>query len=146
MFQTFVGWVATDPELRQTSVGPVTQFRVGERGKPGEPSTWVTAQAFDDLAERIVATLRKGTPVIGYGVRKGHEWTDDAGTKRHKTFVQLRHIGPDLRACAVEGVTPVRETRREEDQQQPAGEAAAEQADASQAAPETLPADPFDED
>jgi len=70
---TFEGNLGDDPELRFTPSGrAVCRMRVGHntrrRNSAGEwvngPTMWVTVTAWEDLAERLAESLRRGDTVI----------------------------------------------------------------------------------
>ncbi|GHJ45878.1 hypothetical protein Cs7R123_32200 [Catellatospora sp. TT07R-123] len=70
---TFEGNLAAEPELRYTPAGKaLCRMRVGHntrrRNTSGEwvngPTVWITVTAWEDLAERVAESLRKGDTVI----------------------------------------------------------------------------------
>jgi len=73
---TVKGYVGNDPTLMEAKSGiKWTQFRVGcnDQWKDADgqwvdgPTMWFTVKAWEDKARNIVASIRKGTPVLVTG-------------------------------------------------------------------------------
>jgi single-strand DNA-binding protein len=64
---TVTGYVGTEPELKRMKNGMAwTQFRVADC-LDGEPTMWFKVKVTGCIAENVVDSLRKGTPVIVTG-------------------------------------------------------------------------------
>lgn len=102
--QAVVGNLTADPELRRTNNGkavvnltiastPRQKNKDSGQWEDGEP-IFQKCSAWDEYAESIADSLRKGDKVIAIGVLKPNSWTDkDSGTKRTENVLQLDEIG-----------------------------------------------------
>lgn len=116
---TIVGNLTRDPELRFTPQGvAVVKFsiahnprwldRASGEWKDGEP-TYLDCDAWRDLAEHIVETLRAGSRVIAVGNLTTHWWTDDkTNDKRSRLSLGVLAIGPELTYATATVVKAVR--------------------------------------
>lgn len=102
---TMVGNVVADPEIKYTNSGKaVASFRLvsSTRKKQGDQwvdgdSTFLTCNAWEQLAENIATTLRKGMRVIVHGNLKQRSYETKQGEKRTVYEVAVHEIGPSLR-------------------------------------------------
>lgn len=102
---TIVGNVVADPEIKYTNTGKaVVSFRVvsGTRKKQGDKwvdgeATFLTCEAWEQLAENIAATLRRGMRVIVHGNLKQRSYETKQGEKRTVYEVAVAEVGPSLR-------------------------------------------------
>lgn len=110
------GNLGADPELRVTDNGPVASFSLANTPRLRDGSqgntTWVTIQVWDDLANIVAESLKKGSFVSVSGRLVQQSWTDkETGAKR------TRHV---IRAASV--WKPLTERRKSEsvtDEQDP---------------------------
>jgi single-strand DNA-binding protein len=83
----FQGTLGGDAELKYTATGkavlslPVAVSENRPGGDGAEP-TWVRVSAWEDLAERLADTLKKGSEVYVEGRLKLNTWTAQDGTQR----------------------------------------------------------------
>lgn len=104
---TLAGILVTDPELRHTSTGVVTNFTVAAQQRRFDPAAgqWVdTGTTFlpcfigRHAAENAAESLAKGTRVLVTSVLQQREWETTTGDKRSayeghrdRRVTQLRH-------------------------------------------------------
>ncbi len=80
-----VGNLVRDPEMRYVPSGKaVTTFRVAVNEGSGErkTTTYLDCQAWEELAETIAETARKGNRVMVQGRITVNKWEDKEGNKR----------------------------------------------------------------
>lgn len=105
---TVIGNLTSDPELRFTSSGvSVASFRVASTprnfnrasGQWEEGTTlFMHCEAWQEMAENINETLRKGMRVIVSGRLVQESWTDkSSGESRSRLKLRVDEIGPSLR-------------------------------------------------
>ncbi|MCH4209657.1 single-stranded DNA-binding protein [Bifidobacterium sp.] len=102
---TITGFVGADPISFGREGGPgACSFRVGStrssfHAASGEwkehPTTWITIKAFRALAVNILASVRKGDPVIVTGLLNTEEWQQD-GNNRSRIVIEASAVGHDL--------------------------------------------------
>jgi len=104
---TIAGNLTYDPELRTTSQGkPVVNISVAvnprtfdqatKEWKDGDP-VFYKCTAFQNIAEHIAHSLRKGNRVILYGTMKPNTWTDkESGVQKTENIIIIDEIGPSL--------------------------------------------------
>lgn len=106
-WQTIVGNLTADPELRYTQNGlPVVSFtvaatekvwdRTAGQAKDGD-SLFMRCNAWREMAEHIAGSLTKGTRVIVYGKLRTRQYQDREGNNRSSIELEVDAIGPDLR-------------------------------------------------
>jgi single-strand DNA-binding protein len=95
------GNLTADPELKHVGAqkSPLTKFTVaineGRKNAAGEwenVATFVRCEAWNSVAERIVARAAKGDGVLVYGRLKNNKWTAEDGTPRNETFVSVERF------------------------------------------------------
>ncbi|MCI1649901.1 single-stranded DNA-binding protein [Bifidobacterium tibiigranuli] len=102
---TITGFVGANPIGfgREGKTGGCS-FRVGStrsyfHAASGEwkdqPTTWLTVKAFRTLAVNVLASVRKGDPVIVSGLLNTEEWQQDGGN-RSRIVIEASAIGHDL--------------------------------------------------
>jgi len=87
--QAFIaGHLGADPEVRFTSSGQkVTTLRVGARGRKGE-SIWWKASVWGEQFDKMIAYLKKGSPIMVFGeISKPEIYTDKEG--KPQTSLQI---------------------------------------------------------
>lgn len=96
-----IGWLGNDPEQRYTPSGvAIAEFsvatkRVGSRNEDGSWSyetDWLDVVAWDQLAETVVTSLRKGSRVRVTGSLRVDSWEDREGNKRKRVNVRAEDI------------------------------------------------------
>jgi single-strand DNA-binding protein len=104
-FVTLEGNVASEPELRMTTAGiPVTNFRLAssDSRKNDETGEWVDVSTvfmkvacWRSLARNVVASVRKGDPVVVVGRLKSssYVWEEQ---QRTSTELVASIVGPNL--------------------------------------------------
>jgi single-strand DNA-binding protein len=100
------GRVATTPVLGQSQDGrPWAKFRlaVDDRSRNAETGEWEKSQTifhdvvvFGKLAERTVAALRSGDPVLAQGEFRFQSYRDAEGRTRTGTSFVASRLGPDI--------------------------------------------------
>ena len=100
------GRVATTPVLRESQDDrPWARFRlaVDDRIRNAETGEWETSQTifhdvvvFGKLAERTVAALRSGDPVLAQGEFRFQSYRDAEGRNRTGTSFVASRLGPDI--------------------------------------------------
>ncbi len=92
-----IGWLGNDPEQRYTPSGmPVAEFSIAtkHRSNRNEDGTWtyetdwLDVVVWDQLAEWVVANLRKGSRVRVTGSLRADTWEDRDGNKRKRVYVR----------------------------------------------------------
>ena len=94
------GRLTRDPEVRFAGDGtPVASltlaFHRGYRGREGqyvEETGYVTARAYQRLAEVCGQRLRKGSPVLVEGRLQMREWSDRQGRRQTKLEVRADNV------------------------------------------------------
>jgi single-strand DNA-binding protein len=103
---TLTGTLGRDPELRFTPSGkPVVSLSVvtsksvkTDDGKwENHEETWWKVSAWDQLAENIAESLRKGDPVIVVGRSFMEPYKDRDGNDRQVLKVNAFNVGVDLK-------------------------------------------------
>jgi single-strand DNA-binding protein len=105
-YVTLVGFVAREPNLRQTKDGKnVTDVRVGTTARvldkvTGEwrdgDTSYYTVNCWRRLADHVKASLRKGDPVMIKGRFKTRSYEDKAGRLRTEVEIVADTVGHDL--------------------------------------------------
>lgn len=120
---TIVGNVTREPELRFTGGGKgVCSFAVavGRRWKPQNSDKWEEVTTFynvscwDQLAENVAASVRKGTRVVITGVVEMREYETRDGEKGRSLEIRPDEIGVSLRWARVDIEKVTRERDGEE--------------------------------
>ena len=104
---TVVGNLASDPELKYTPTGKaVVSFSIADTPRSFDKASgqwvdgetdWVRVVAWDNLAENIAASLRKGNQIIAIGHYRARKYTDK-NTQEQRTSRELtaEFVGPNL--------------------------------------------------
>ncbi|AOS62382.1 single-stranded DNA-binding protein [Actinoalloteichus hymeniacidonis] len=105
---TITGVVISELRFRRSAEGtPTTTFRLGsiERRYDRRNGQWVTGdrlfvivRCFRLLAQRVLALLRRGDPVIVHGRLRSRDF-DSGGQRLRRTELTASAIGPDLARC-----------------------------------------------
>ncbi|MDQ2796008.1 MAG: single-stranded DNA-binding protein, partial [Actinomycetota bacterium] len=105
-FVTVVGNVVADPVTRPTKVGrPFASLRVASTTRRWDPETrafidgntnYVNVAAFNALAANVMASVRRGHPVVVYGRLRVNQWQTDKGEPRTSVEIDAYTIGHDL--------------------------------------------------
>lgn len=102
---TIRGRAGSVPELKVSASGTTwTRFRLAStpsrRAPDGSwenrPTIWVTVTVFRRLAEHVVASVRKGTPLTVVGELIQEEWVGADGVARGGPAVEARSVAMDL--------------------------------------------------
>jgi single-strand DNA-binding protein len=104
---TAVGNLTADPELRYTKdQKPVVSFTVASTPRSlnrttrewedGEP-VFLRCSAWDEMAENIAASLKKGNRVMVQGSLKARTWVTKEGENRRTDELQVDEIGVTLK-------------------------------------------------
>ena len=102
---TLVGRVGTDPHLTPTATGDRTSLRVvaTERRLDRNTQEWVDGDEFGvsvvcwrTLATAVVATVRKGDPVVVTGRISTRRFVDNNGATQYYTEVKADTVGLDV--------------------------------------------------
>ncbi|WP_193312897.1 single-stranded DNA-binding protein [Georgenia subflava] len=96
--------VASTSRIRDSATG---EFRDGD-------TVWFTVKAWKELAENILASLHKGTPVVLSGTLVSETWQSEQG-ERSSNVVKVDAIGPDLNTGTANFVKTVRSTAADGD-------------------------------
>jgi single-strand DNA-binding protein len=119
-----VGNLTKDPELRFTPTGvAVVKFAIAHNPRfrnaagewtDGEP-TYLDCNAWRDLAEHIVESLKSGSRVIAFGNLTTHWWESDGrdggppkGTKLSRMTLGVIACGPELTYATAQVTKAVR--------------------------------------
>ena len=104
---TFVGNLVADPELRLTPNGAaVANFRVASTPRRydnqtgqwvDEEPTFLTCNAWRQLAQNAASSLTKGMRVIVVGRLKQRAYENQAGEKRSVFEIEVDEVAPSLR-------------------------------------------------
>lgn len=112
---TIAGNLTYDPELRQTqqgkavvnitvAVNPRVYDQDTKEWKDGEAVFW-KCSAFQNVAEHIAHSLKKGNRVIIHGTVKPNTWTDKAtNLQRTDNIIMIDEIGLSLAWTNVQAV------------------------------------------
>lgn len=113
---TFIGNLASDPELRYTKTGtPVATLRVAstprrydkEAGEYVDGETaFLSCNVWQKQAEQASASLSKGNRVIVEGTLHQRSWEDKDGNRRYAQEIEVHEIGASLLFNEVEIRTP----------------------------------------
>jgi len=105
-YVTLVGFVAQDPNLRETKDGKnVANVRIGATRRILDKATgeWRDAETsyynvscWNRLADHVRASLRKGDPVVVKGTFKAHSFEDKTGRMRTEIDIMADTVGHDL--------------------------------------------------
>ena len=122
---TFVGNLATDPELKFTQLGkPVANVAIvcnPRRPDPNTAGAWIDGtprfwpcEVWGSLGENAADSLRKGDRVLVVGRVKAYTWTPtegpNAGTEQRKLQIVVEEIGPSLRFAGTKAIRADRTT------------------------------------
>lgn len=126
---TVTGTVVTHPVRRELANGePVITFRVASHSRRLDFATqqWVdngtlflTVSCWRRLVPGVLASIRRGDPVMVHGQLRSHEYRAKDGVERRDLEMRAMAIGPDLARCTAE-------ITRRADRSRASGEAAAE--------------------
>ena len=90
----FIGFLGSDPELRQTSGDPVCNLSLGvtekwtdKSGEKKEKTEWVRISVWGKTAENCEKYLQKGSPVYVQGRLSTRKWTDKQGNEKFTTEI-----------------------------------------------------------
>lgn len=120
---TIAGQLVTDPILRKTDSGrPVVNIRLActpqsfsrETGWEEKETIFVTATAWNKMAENISVSLTKGNRVLITGKIKPTSWSGNDGNKRTGWEIEIDEIGASLAFSSVTVNPPVRGTESDE--------------------------------
>lgn len=105
-FVTVVGNVVADPVTRPTKQGrPFASLRVASTTRRWDTETrtfvdgatnFVNVAAFNALAANVMASVRRGHPVVVHGRLRVNQWQTDKGEPRTSVEVDAYSIGHDL--------------------------------------------------
>ena len=100
---SFIGRLARDPELRQTSGGPVVNFSIAcgddykkKTGEKVEQTNWINIVAWNRLAEICAQYLTKGSQIHVSGKMTTRKWQDKDGETKYTTEIvasEMQMIG-----------------------------------------------------
>ena len=103
---TIVGYLTSDPELKNTSSGlAVVNITIASTPSKFDKTTsqWVDGQTlfmratgWRTMAEQIVASMKKGDKVIALGRLVAESYKDKDGNERTATRLDLESVGIDL--------------------------------------------------
>ena len=102
-----IGNLSRDPELRYTPQGKaVVTVTIADTPRNFDRASgqwsdgvtdWIKATAWEDLAEHIAASLKKGDKVIGYGSYKAEKYEDKtSGEEKSSRKLVLQELSPSL--------------------------------------------------
>lgn len=101
------GRLVDDPELRFTPSGhAVAKFKLAFNGRRFDKTqnkwvesstTYLTANAWRDLAENVCESFRKGDPLVVTGHLLQREWEDREGNKRTSYDLEVEHVGASVK-------------------------------------------------
>ena len=110
---TLVGHLGADPELRKTPSGtPYVRFRVAESDTWRDqttgawvdgPPNWWDVSCWDELAENVAESVRRGSRVVVSGTFEQREYVVGEGEgaeRRRATTLKARSVALDLRRGA----------------------------------------------
>ena len=108
---TLIGNLAADPEIRYSTSGtPICTFTIAQtprslnrqtnQWEDGEP-LWVRCTCWQDMADNVSQSLKKGTRVLVHGRLGSHSYEYN-GSQRRDTVMQVDAVGPDLRYATAE--------------------------------------------
>lgn len=136
---TIRGNLGADPSFFEGSNGcaarftvavSVARFRPDQGGVENLIPQWFSVKAFGELGRNIVASLRKGSPVLVRGELVTEYWKDAAKVEHSRQVIRADSVGIDLRnvtatytkvvrnapeADALDGERPAEETGTAED-------------------------------
>ncbi len=105
-FVTVVGNLVGDPQSRSTRAGkPFSTFRVASTTRRWDVETrafvdgstnYVNVVAFNALGGNIMASLKKGQPVVVYGRLRVNQWVNGDGLNMTSVEVDAHTVGHDL--------------------------------------------------
>jgi single-strand DNA-binding protein len=105
-FVTVVGNVVSDPVSRPTKVGkPFASLRVAsttrrwdveQRAFVDGSTNYVNVAAFNALAANVMASIKKGHPVVVYGRLRVNQWETEKGEPRTSVEIDAYSLGHDL--------------------------------------------------
>lgn len=109
---TVIGNLAADPELRFTPKGvAVVSLRVADTPRNLDRATnqwvdgetdWISVTAWDDLAQNIAASFKKGHKVIVIGSYKAEKYTDkNTNEQRSTRKLVATEVSPSLTGARV---------------------------------------------
>ena len=61
-----------------------------------EATAWYSVRTYGALAQNVLASVNKGTPVLVRGALKLREWADKDGVKRSRHVIIADRVGIDL--------------------------------------------------
>ena len=83
-----IGKVRSQPELRFTPTGSaVCDFKLVL-----EDGSFMSVNAWDELAEQVNENLEVGMRVRVFGARRTNEWTDKEGNKKEYEFINSYRV------------------------------------------------------
>lgn len=95
---TVVGNVGREPTLRQTQSGKtMATFSVASTDRKDGPTTWVEVIAFDEQAEMVSETLKKGARVMVTGRLAVEEYEKKDGSKGYSLKMMADDVGRSLK-------------------------------------------------
>jgi single-strand DNA-binding protein len=107
---TVAGNLTGDPELRQTQQGKsVCSFSLAVNSRTKQGNEWVDGEptfyrctAWEELAEHIAQSLRKGHRVLIHGRLKTRTWQTNEGVDKLDLDLPIDEIGPSLQWATVQ--------------------------------------------
>lgn len=114
---TIVGNIVNDPVRRPAGEHEVVTFRVASNSRHrAADGTWehghslfVNVNCWGRLITGVLASLRKGSPVIVTGHARTRDYEDRDGVRRSVLDLKATAVGPDLARCIaqLERVVPL---------------------------------------
>jgi single-strand DNA-binding protein len=109
-FVILIGNVGKDPEIKYNDNGSVSANLVlatndGYKDRSGnwvDKTTWHNLTCWGTLAKRVEKFIQKGTNITIHGRLAVDTWTDSAGQKKYKTYVQMSEFITNRGAKPVE--------------------------------------------
>lgn len=122
---TVAGNLTGDPELRQTQQGKsVCSFSLAVNSRTRQGNDWVDGEptfyrctAWEELAEHVAQSLRKGHRVLIHGRLKTRTWQTNEGVDKLDLDLTIDEIGPSLQWATVQ-VTKVQRNQQGQQPQQ----------------------------
>lgn len=116
-----LGNLGTDPEVRNSSAGPIVNIRVAtteiwkdKSGMKQERTEWHKIVLFNKVGEIAAKYLKKGSKVFIEGSLRTNKWQDQSGVERFSTEIIASSIqlldsrqGFEAQQELPKGVTPI---------------------------------------
>ena len=86
-----VGHLTRDPEVRETSSGPVTHFAVAVNSwRESDETLFMECDAWGKLGQMIARNFAKGKCILVQGELRQRAWTDNEGATRKAISLNVR--------------------------------------------------------